>query len=324
MIVITGGAGFIGSVLVWRLNQMGHDDLIVVDQNARGRPKWKNLEKHRFAEYLEHDEFLKRFEAGAFGDGVEGILHMGAVTDTTERDLEYLNKNNFEYTRRLATQAFKSGTRFLYASSAATYGAGELGYSDEDVLTPKLEPLNPYGESKHEFDLWVLKNGHQGRVAGFRFFNVFGPNEYHKGEMRSMIHKGYGQIKESAKVRLFKSYRPEYGDGEQERDFVYVKDTADVVAWFWEHPGAHGIFNVGSGKARTWNSLVSGIFSSLGKKPRIEYIPMPDGIRNQYQYRTQADLRKLRRVGCDVAFSLLEDAISDYVTGHLEKEDPYL
>ena len=215
MIVITGGAGFIGSVLVWKFNQMGRHDIVVVDENAPESPKWQNVAKRKFTDYLEHNAFLEKLEAGAFKGSLEAIVHMGAISSTTEQSRERLEKNNFEYTRRLAECCLKNNVRFLYASSAATYGSGERGYSDDDKLIPKLKPLNPYGQSKHDFDLWILENHLQKQVAGFKFFNVFGPNEYHKGHMRSLIHKGYEQIKKQGKMRLFKSYRLEYPDGEQ-------------------------------------------------------------------------------------------------------------
>jgi len=249
---------------------------------------------------------------------------MGAITDTTERDRGALKRNNYEYSVRLATWALSHGAQLLYASSAATYGNGEQGYSDEDALTPRLKPLNPYGESKQQFDLWVLKEGFQDRVTGFKFFNVFGPNEYHKGDMRSMVHKGYGQAKEKGRIRLFKSYHPDYKDGAQERDFVYVKDVVDVLIWFWKHPEKHGIYNIGSGVARDWNALAKAIFHSRGQEPNIEYFKMPESIRDQYQYHTKADLTKLKAAGYSAPFRSLEQAIDDYVKLHLEKANPYL
>jgi ADP-L-glycero-D-manno-heptose 6-epimerase len=239
-------------------------------------------------------------------------------------DREYLRENNTEYTRHLAKWAVRRGVRFLYASSAATYGDGSLGFSDDDETTRRLRPLNPYGESKHQFDLWALEHGYLDRIAGFKFFNVFGPNEYQKGPMISGAYRAFQQITATGKVSLFRSNHPEYADGEQRRDFVYVKDCVEVLWWFLCHPAANGLFNVGTGEARTWSDLARAVFAALDLPPRVEYIAAPDNLRATYQYHTQADLTRLRSVGCDVPFRSLEEAVADYVRNHLTRPQPYL
>lgn len=324
MIVVTGGAGFIGSVLAWKLNELGRKDLLIVDNLGTRPPKADNLRKRKFVDYFEKKDFLKEIAKGRLTNKVEVIFHMGACTDTTETNKEYLLENNFEYSKELARWALSEGKRFLYASSGATYGAGENGYSDDEAVILKLKPLNLYGLSKQLFDLWLLENKLQKKVAGFKFFNVYGPNEYHKGEMRSVVHKGYEQIKKNGKMRLFRSHKPEYADGEQKRDFVYVKDVVNVMIWFWEHPETAGIHNLGCGKAHTWNQLAHGIFHALGMKPNIEYFDMPESLRDQYQYWTEADLTKLRKTGYKQVFSSLNSGIKDYVQNHLEHRDPFV
>ncbi len=324
MIIVTGGAGFIGSALVWKLNALGYNDILITDHDAEGSPKWKNLQDKKFSDYLEADEFLKKIQKNSLAEKCEAVFHMGACTDTTETDTDYLKRNNVEFSKTLAGWAIKNNSRFLYASSAATYGAGECGYSDEDRVTPKLKPLNDYGRSKQEFDLWVLENKLQLKIAGFKFFNVFGPNEYHKGHMRSVVHKGYEQIKKEGKIRLFESYRNDYKDGEQLRDFVYVKDVAEVLMWFFKKPDKNGIYNLGTGNANSWNSLAFGIFEALRLQPDIKYISMPDNLRAQYQYHTQAKLEKLRATGFQREFQSFHASIKDYVLNYLEKKSPYL
>lgn len=324
MIAITGGAGFIGSALVWQFNRSGEHDILIVDQKAEHSPKWSNIEHLRFNGYLESNEFLESLLRGHFRGYVRAIIHMGACTDTTERDTKYLKRNNTQYSEKLAGWAVKNDVYFSYASSAALYGAGEKGYADDDSLTPQLKPLNPYGRSKLDFDKWVLKKKLQQKITGFRFFNVYGPNEYHKGHMRSMAHKGFEQIQQSGKLRLFKSYRPEYKDGEQKRDFVYVKDVAEAVLWFYRNPNWKGIYNLGSGKAQTWNELAGALFKACNKEPQVEYIEMPASIKDQYQYHTEADLSKFRKTGCPTGFRNLNYGISDYVQNHLANNKPYL
>jgi ADP-L-glycero-D-manno-heptose 6-epimerase len=326
MIVITGGAGFIGSALLWKLNSLGEKDIIIVDQKAKNSPKWKNLSKSKFNDYVEYDEFLESLDTGRFKGKVKvkSIFHLGACADTTENDLSYLRRHNSGYSEKLCQWALQEKAYFQYASSAATYGNGEEGYSDADELNGQLKPLNPYGQSKLDFDLWVLKNNLQNKITGFRFFNVYGPNEYHKGEMRSMVHKGFGQIQTKGSLRLFKSHKSEYKDGEQKREFVYIKDVLDVMIWFYRHPETAGIYNLGTGKAQTWNELASSLFSACKKKSLIEYIDMPSSIRNQYQYFTEADLSKLKSVGAPCNFRPLKDGVTDYVQNYLLTPDPYL
>ena len=318
-VLLTGGAGFIGSAMLWRLNKDGIDDIIVVDHLGRSE-KWKNLVSKRFEDYLEKDKLLALLESGSLDRKIDTVIHMGACTSTTEQDATYMMENNYVYSRRLAEWALKNKKRFLYASSAATYGAGELGYSDDDKVTPRLKPLNIYGYSKHLFDLWVLKNRLEKEFVGFKFFNVFGPNENHKNDMRSMVNKGYGQIKKTQKIRLFKSHKPEYKDGEQKRDFVYVKDAVEAVNYFVKNPGKKGIFNLGTGKAQSWNDLGRALFSALGMKETIEYFDMPEILRGKYQYFTEADLAKLNKAGSRHRFLSLDEAVKDYVS-YLEKDE---
>ncbi|MFH0858103.1 MAG: ADP-glyceromanno-heptose 6-epimerase [Candidatus Omnitrophota bacterium] len=320
-VILTGGAGFIGSCLLWKLNQKGVRDIIVVDHMEKSE-KWKNLVGRDFEGCLEKDKFLKYLESNKLKGRVDLILHIGACTSTTEQDKNYLIKNNYLYSQRMCKWALKNKVHFLYASSAATYGDGLLGYSDEDKISLKLKPLNLYGVSKHMFDQWLIKNKLTSKVTGFKFFNVFGPNEYHKGDMKSVIARAYSQVNKEGRIRLFKSYKKEYADGEQMRDFVYVKDAVEVVNYFIEHPGKKGIFNLGTGKARTWNDLACALFAACEKKPRIEYIPMPLAIRDKYQYFTQADLAKLRKAGCRHKFYTLEKGVKDYA-GYL-KNNSYL
>jgi len=323
MIVVTGGAGFIGSAFVWRLNREGIDDILIVDQLGTS-DKWKNLVNLQFADYIHKDDFLQMICADKVPFKINAIVHMGACSSTTERDADYLWQNNYVYTCTLAKWALKRGIRFVYASSAATYGDGTQGFSDDHGKVSKLKPINMYGYSKQAFDLWVLKNKLEGKVAGVKFFNVFGPNEYHKEDMTSVIFKAFHQIRETGKVKLFKSYLPEYPDGGQMRDFVYVKDCIDVMWWLFKNPAANGIFNLGTGKARTWNDLIKSVFAAMGIKPNIEYIEMPEALRNQYQYFTQAEMDKLKATGCPVKFSSLEDSVRDYVVNHLQQGDQYL
>ncbi len=323
MIVVTGGAGFIGSAFVAKLNDEGHDDIIIVDELGRSE-KWKNLVKRRYADYIHKDAFLEMIVGNRVPFPVESVVHMGACSSTTEQDADYLMENNFHYTSFMADWALAQGVRFIYASSAATYGDGCRGFSDDDQQTRELQPINMYGYSKQLFDFRVLREGLQDRVAGIKFFNVFGPNEYHKGDMTSVVFKAVHQIRETGKVRLFKSYRPEYGDGGQKRDFVYVKDCVEILWWLLDHREANGIFNLGTGQARTWNDLIRAVFCALERPVGIDYIEMPESLRGQYQYFTEARMDKLRDTGCPVAFSPLEDAVGDYVRNYLLKADPYL
>jgi len=323
MIIVTGGAGFIGSAFLWKLNQEGIDDILIVDELGES-DKWKNLVNRRYVEYIHKDVFLRMIRNEQMPFTPRAIIHMGACSSTTERDADYLMDNNYHYTCRLAEWALPHNIRFIYASSAATYGDGSQGFSDDSSVTATLRPMNMYGYSKQVFDLWVLRQQVEKQVVGIKFFNVFGPNEYHKGDMRSVVHKAFEQIRDTGEVRLFKSHKPEYIDGGQMRDFIYVKDCVDVMWWLFEHPEANGIFNVGTGKARTWNDLVRALFSAMEMKPKIEYFAMPPEIRDQYQYLTEAKMDKLRATGCPVNFTPLEDAVKDYVVNYLKKHDPHL
>lgn len=319
-IIVTGGAGFIGSNLVEALNQKGEDRIIVVD-HLRDNLKWKNLLGLKFLDYLDKDEFLELLEKGFFKD-VYAIIHLGACSDTTVKDLNFLYRNNFKYSQKLAIFCLENNINFIYASSAATYGNGKDGFSDEETLLPKLRPLNPYGFSKHLFDLWLYYHDLIKKVVGLKYFNVFGEREFHKGEMKSVVLKAYEQIKKEGKVRLFRSHHPDYEDGEQLRDFIYVKDAVEVTLFFLENPNLKGIFNVGTGKARSFNDLVKAVFSALNLKPQIEYVDIPENIRKQYQYFTQADLTKLRKAGFDKRMLELEEGVKAYVNW-LENQDLY-
>ena len=320
-IIVTGGVGFIGSNLVETFNQKGEDRIIIVDHLKDGN-KWKNLLGLKFLDYIDKDEFLEKIEKGYFKD-ISAIVHLGACSNTTVKDLRYLYFNNYKYSQKLALFALENEITFIYASSAATYGDGSMGFSDEETLLPKLKPLNPYGFSKHLFDLWLYYNGLLTQVVGLKYFNVFGEKEFHKGEMKSVVLKAYEEIKKEGKVKLFKSYHPDYKDGEQLRDFIYVKDAVEVTIFFLENPKIKGIFNVGTGKARSFKDLVLAIFSALSLPPNIEYIEMPEYLKNQYQYFTQADITKLRKVGYNKPMWELEKAVKNYVS-YLEKNYTFL
>ncbi|MCS7302570.1 MAG: ADP-glyceromanno-heptose 6-epimerase [Bacteroidota bacterium] len=328
MIALTGGAGFIGSALLWKLNQEQVHDIIVVDRLGT-EDKWKNLVGKRFRYLASPDEFLDRLSRGYYSK-LDAIIHFGARTNTTERDAEFLAENNYRYSIRLATFAVERGIPFLYASSASVYGAGEKGYSVGN--TALLRPLNPYAMSKYLFDCWVEESDLLGSVCGLRFFNVFGPNEYHKGPMASMVYKSFLQIQRTGKVHLFESTTPEYADGEQKRDFVYIKDVVEIVWQIlrsqWTDKPIRGIYNVGSGRARSWNELARAVFSALEREPVIVYIPMPDELRHQYQNFTQADLSGLAEAlsqhQCSLPTTSLEESVGDYVNGYLLQQWQYL
>jgi ADP-L-glycero-D-manno-heptose 6-epimerase len=318
-IVITGGAGLIGSGVVWALNRRGIEDLIVVDR-LEASEKWKHLVPLRFADYIDADEFERSIAQGrSFGD-VRTIVHLGACSSTTERDADYLIRNNFEYTKHVALWAVEQEARFVYASSAATYGALEAELSDEADLHT-LRPLNAYAYSKHLFDLYAARTGLDQRACGLKYFNVFGPNEDHKGEMRSIVQKAYEQIREHGSVRLFKSYRPEYRDGEQQRDFLYVKDAIEMTLHLAQSE-ATGLFNVGSGTPHTWLELVRPIFHALELPERVEFVEMPASLRGKYQYYTCARMTRLYATGYDRPITPLADAVTDYVTNYLVPQRP--
>ncbi len=319
MIVVTGGAGFIGSGIIARLNSIGWGEIIVVDEMTDGDPKAANLKNKKYTQYLDKADFLKAVLADQMHPKIEIIIHMGACSSTTGTDEKYYDENNFQYTKHLAEWCLKKNVRFIYASSAATYGDGTEGYRDDEKSIRRLKPLNFYGQSKQKFDLWALDHQVLDRMVGLKFFNVFGPNEYHKGDMASVVSKSYAKVVAEGKISLFKSYRPEFADGEQQRDFIYVKDAVDVVMYFMENPNINGIFNLGTGEARTWNDLAKALFSAVGKNPVIEYIEMPEHLRSRYQYFTQADMTKLRKAGYTKPFATLESAVKDYV-GYLKNK----
>jgi ADP-L-glycero-D-manno-heptose 6-epimerase len=320
MIIVTGGAGFIGSAIVWRLNQQGEDDILVVDHLGKDE-KWKNLVPLRFYDYLDRDAFLERLERGDLGNRIRAIFHLGACSSTTEKDAGYLMENNYRYTLRLAAwQELHPDCRFIYASSAATYGDGAQGYRDDEAGLRDLRPLNMYGYSKHLFDLYAQRRGWLDRIVGLKYFNVFGPNEGHKGDMRSVIHKAYPGVRDQGRIRLFESYRDDYGHGEQQRDFIYVKDAVDMTLFFLENRLANGIFNVGTGKARTWNDVAGAMFNALDLPAHIEYIPMPEDLKEKYQYYTCADMQKLRAAGCTHECRSLEEAVEEYLGTYLASD----
>jgi ADP-L-glycero-D-manno-heptose 6-epimerase len=312
--LVTGGAGFIGSALVWALNRRGDDRILVADRLDRSE-KWRNLAPLRFDDYIDADALLGAIEGTAL-DRVQTVYHLGACSSTTETDAAFLMRNNYEYTKALAEWAVRRNIRFVYASSAATYGALE-GDLAEDVELPSLRPLNMYAYSKHLFDLYAARRGYADRIAGLKYFNVFGPNEDHKGDMRSMVHKAFEQIRETGRVRLFKSDRPEFADGEQRRDFVYVKDAIAMTLHVGGQPGLNGLVNVGSGRAHTWLELMRAVFAALDAPPQIEFVDMPAHLRGKYQYSTCAAIDRIRRGGFTAPLTPLAEAVADYVRGYL-------
>jgi ADP-L-glycero-D-manno-heptose 6-epimerase len=329
-ILVTGGAGFIGSALVWALNRRGHEDIVVADFLAPGKlwqgavpvstssgEKRKNLRALRYRDFVEADELRTRLQQdpAAFGK-FSAVLHLGACSSTTEKNAAYLADINLRYTAQLATWALGQGARFIYASSAATYGDGAEGMDDRDANLARLRPLNLYGRSKHDFDLLAQREGYLHRIVGLKYFNVFGPNEDHKGDMRSLVNKAFHQITTSGRLQLFKSHRPDFRDGEQMRDFLYVKDAVEMTLHFAEKGvNAGGLFNLGSGEANTWLTLARAIFAALGREPAIDFIDMPEVLRDKYQYYTKADIGKLQESGYSRAMTPLTESVRDYV-GH--------
>lgn len=318
MIVITGAAGFIGSALAAYLNEQGIFDLVLVDDFSRAEkvPNWITR-RYRYA--IERDALFDWLQA--YRREVRGIFHLGARTDTTLQDEAVFTQLNLTYSQRLWSFAVEAQVPFFYASSAATYGEGSLGFSDDEALLPQLRPLNPYARSKQAFDMWVLRQEvRPPHWAGFKFFNVFGPNEYHKGRMASVVWHGFRQIQSEGKMRLFRSHRPDYADGEQKRDFIYVKDVVRVLFAFWQSRFPVGIYNLGTGVARTFKDLAHALFHAMGRPPHIEFIDTPEAIRASYQYFTQAEMSKLRSAGYTAPFMSLEEAIQEYVQMYLLPE----
>ncbi len=310
MILITGAAGFIGSAVACALNRQGETDLLLCDR-FRDTEKWKNLLGIKFKQFVHSDDlfdFLKDTP-----QDIQGIVHLGACADTVESDMDYLFDNNADFSVKLCRWALENDARFVYASSAAVYGDGVLGFSDADELTPKLRPLNKYGFSKWMFDMWVLENGLVDKVAGLRYFNVFGPNEYHKERMASVVFHAYPQARENGKVRLFESHRPDVKHGEQSRDFIYIDEITDITLFVLNNRSANGIFNAGTGRAHSFNELAYGVFDGLDMEPVIEYFPMPEDLRERYQYYTCAEMTRLQQAG----YPQQEDRFRQYVARYV-------
>ena len=323
MYIVTGGAGMIGSAMIWKLNSLGITDILVVD-NLGTSEKWKNLVNRNFLEYMPREIFLERVLTGTLPSPIKGIFHMGACSATTERDIDFLFRNNLEYTKALVQYAQSNGIRCINASSAATYGNGSQGFSDAPETLERLKPLNGYGYSKHLVDLWAKRTGAQAHFVSLKFFNVYGPNEYHKGNMRSVAVKAFAEVNETGTIRLFASDNPAYTDGGQMRDFIYVKDCVEAMWWLMEHPTVTGVFNLGTGKARTWNDMARALFKAMGKKECIEYTPLPEQLHGKYQYFTEATMDRLVAAGCPMPRYSLEEGIADYVTAYLQSDDPHL
>ncbi|HEX4232133.1 MAG TPA: ADP-glyceromanno-heptose 6-epimerase [Bryobacteraceae bacterium] len=318
-ILVTGGAGFIGSALVWELNRRGFQNILIADFLGETE-KWKNLAPLRFVDYLEADSLLDLVKESSYLlSDIRTIFHLGACSSTTETDAAYLIHNNYEYSKTLAHFALESGRRYVYASSAATYGARESGLS-ENLPLSRLRPLNMYAYSKHLFDCYAESINMLGRITGIKYFNVYGPNENHKGEMRSVVNKAFNQIGNTGRVSLFKSYRPDYPDGAQRRDFLYVMDAVAATVFLAEQVDGGGLFNVGSGEAHTWLELAHAIFIAMGKEQRIDFIDMPEQLRGRYQYFTRADIAKLRAAGFTQSFTPLRKGVSDYVQAYLQPD----
>lgn len=315
MIVVTGGAGFIGSAVVAALNAEGEEDIILVDNLAESA-KWKNLVSLKYRDYIHKSHFLERLMSPELSK-VRAIVHMGACSATTETDGDYLMANNYAYTRAIAEHAVEKGIRFIYASSAATYGGIEAGFDDDDATSLTLKPINRYGYSKQIFDEIAIAKGWQKAMVGLKFFNVYGPNEYHKGDMSSVVYKAFHQIGENGYLKLFKSHREKFADGEQKRDFVYIKDCVAVILQLVKNRSVNGIFNLGSGSARSWNDLAAAVFHAMGKEQRIEYIDMPAHLIGSYQYFTEANMQKLKASGLKLQTTSLEEGVRDYVQNYL-------
>jgi ADP-L-glycero-D-manno-heptose 6-epimerase len=321
MIIVTGAAGFIGSCLVSKLNNKGFKEIILVD-DFTNQEKINNLRNKIYSEKIDRNLFSGWLNKNHKEVGF--IFHIGARTDTTEFNMAIFDELNLNYSKMIWRACSEYAIPLIYASSAATYGDGSLGYIDDHELVQKLQPLNPYGISKNEFDKWVLQQPQTPPYwYGLKFFNVFGPNEYHKGRMASVVFHSYHQIMQNGKVRLFRSHKPEFKDGEQLRDFIYVKDVLDVLFFLMDRKSGSGIFNLGTGNARTFLALVSAVFSSMNKIPSVEFIDTPLDIRNKYQYFTEADMKKLHSIGYSRPFYTLEEGIGEYVAGYLMEQKYY-
>lgn len=315
-VLVTGGAGMIGSAIVWQLNRLGHSNILIADRLDRSE-KWRNLVPLRFVDYIDAGDLLTsiRTTPEALRD-VAAVFHLGACSSTTEKDSDFLMRNNFEYTKVLAHWAVSVGAKFVYASSAATYGAREDNFQ-EDLPLHTLRPLNMYGYSKHLFDQYAERIGLLNNIVGLKYFNVFGPNEDHKGDMRSVVHKAFHQIQETGKLELFRSHRHDFADGCQQRDFLYVKDAAAMTIHLATAAASSGLYNLGSGIAHTWLDLGQAIFKALDREPHIEFIPMPELLQGKYQYRTCATIGKLRGSGYTDPVTPLADSVADYVRNYL-------
>lgn len=320
MIVVTGGAGFIGSATVWKLNQMGEDEIIIID-TLRDGEKWKNLNGLRFQDVIHKSDYFDMVLDNEVPFKTDAIIHLGACSSTTEKNADYLLHNNYAFTAQLAKHALEQDIRFIYASSAATYGSGENGYNDDETALEKLRPLNMYGYSKQMFDQWAKQNKVLDRIVGLKYFNVYGPNEYHKGDMRSVVHKAFEQIRDEGKVKLFKSTDDKYKDGGQMRDFIFIKDAVDMTLYFLENRDVNGLYNIGTGNARTWNDLVTALFNAVGKPVNIEYINMPEHLIGKYQNFTEAKMDKIKEAGYDKEIGSVEQGVEDYVKNYLLKDE---
>jgi ADP-L-glycero-D-manno-heptose 6-epimerase len=327
MLVVTGGGGFIGSVLVWALNEAGHADIVIVDRFGRDE-KWRNIAKRDFFEIVSIESLPAWLDR--HGNEVEAVFHLGANSSTTETDADLIIETNLNSSIALWRWCAAHGKKLLYASSAATYGDGTQGFDDSGgyAAFKRLKPMNLYGWSKQAFDLWALREAAKRHApplwVGLKFFNVFGPNEYHKGDMTSLVAKNYVKVAAGETIRLFKSHRPGIADGDQQRDFVYVKDCVDAVLWLWRNAKDSGIYNIGSGAARSFRELMEATGIACGRAPRIDYVDTPPAIRSNYQYVTEAKLSRLRAAGYNAPFTPLEAAVEDFVTGYLATPDPYL
>jgi ADP-L-glycero-D-manno-heptose 6-epimerase len=327
MLIVTGGGGFIGSVLVWALNEAGRADIVIVDHFGRD-DKWRNIAKRDFFEIISIDRIPGWLER--YGGEVEAVFHLGANSSTTETDADHVIETNLNSSVGWWRWCAAQGKKLIYASSAATYGDGAEGFDDagDYAAFKRLQPLNLYGWSKHAFDLWALREAAKGHApplwVGLKFFNVFGPNEYHKDFMMSLVAKNYSKIAAGESIRLFKSHRTGIADGEQKRDFVYVKDCADAILWLWRHGKENGIYNIGSGTARSFRELMEATGTACGKPAKIDYVDTPPEIRSNYQYLTEAKLSRLRTAGYNAPFTSLEQAVEDFVTNYVAKPDPYL